>query len=254
MALIKHFKNQLERQPVFGIFSKTIDSSFVEVAGLSGLDFIILDMEHGSATLETIHHHVRAALIGNTVPIVRVKSVDSYAIGSALDSGALGVQVPNISTAEQAKEAIFAARFYPQGMRGVCRFVRAAEFGNMAKQTYFDKANQALLVLQVEGMEGIANLDSILELDGFDVLFVGPYDLSQSIGRPGEVDHPEVLQLISEIADKAKKKGKVLGAFSDLKERNSALVDEGFHYIAYSVDVNIFSQAITQFIREARGA
>ena len=95
----------------YGVFSKTTDSAFVEAAGIAGLDFIILDMEHGPATLETMHHHVRAAKMTKMLSIIRVKGVDVHAIGSALDTGADGVQVPNISTAAQAVEAIKAVLY-----------------------------------------------------------------------------------------------------------------------------------------------
>ena len=227
-----------------GIFSKTLDSAFVEAAGLAGLDFIILDTEHGPASLETLHNHVRAARITAMHPIVRVKGIEVHAIGSALDTGAAGVQVPNINSADQAREAVHAARFHPVGSRGVCRFVRAANFGNQDKASYFQEANQAVVILQVEGLEGVKHLDAILDVPGFDVLFVGPYDLSQSVGKPGEVDAPEVVALMREIAEKAKAKDVLLGAFCDTPENAKLLIDEGFSYIAYSVDVNIFLEAI----------
>ena len=162
--LIKTFRAKLKEHACFGIFSKTTDSNFVEAAGFSGLDFIILDMEHGPASLEIAHNHVRASLVNEMLPIIRTKGADPHSIGSALDTGALGVQVPNISNASQAKEAIDAARFYPEGMRGVCRYVKAANFGSMDKHLYFKQANQSLLILQVEGVEGIKNLDEILSL------------------------------------------------------------------------------------------
>ena len=243
------FKAKLTEQACFGIFSKTTDSNMVEAAGYAGLDFIILDMEHGPATLEIMQNHVRAALVSNMFPIIRTKGVDTHAIGSALDTGALGVQVPNVSNAAQAREAVNAARFYPKGMRGVCRFVKAANFGSLDKQVYFEQANQSLLILQVEGVEGIKNLDEILSVEGFDILFIGPYDLSQSIGKPGQVDSPEVLDLMQKIAEKALKKGIVLGAFSDSLDRNKSLKQEGFNYIAYSVDVNIYLEACQSIIR-----
>ena len=104
-----------------GIFSKTLDSAVVEAAGHSGLDFIILDMEHGPSTLPIIHNHVRAARLTSMASIVRVRENSPHMIGAVLDSGADGVQVPNISTADQAREAVKAARFYPTGTRGVCR-------------------------------------------------------------------------------------------------------------------------------------
>ena len=240
MALL----DKLKVTAAIGIFSKTTDSAFVEAAGIGGLDFIILDTEHGPASLETLHQHVRAARLTSMEAIVRVKGVEAHAIGSALDTGAAGVQVPNISNAAQAKAAVEAARFYPKGSRGVCRFVRAAHYGSQEKSHYFQEANKSIVVLQVEGLEGVNNLDAILEVPGFDVLFVGPYDLSQSVGKPGEVDAPEVIALMREIAGKAKAKGVLLGAFCDTPINAKLLRNEGFSYIAYSVDVNIFLEAI----------
>lgn len=239
----------MDKRLAIGTFSKTLDSAFIEAAGLAGLDFIILDQEHGPANLETLHHHVRAAGLTKMQPIIRVKGAEAHAIGSALDTGAVGVQVPNISNAEQAKAAINAARFYPQGSRGVCRFVRAAAFGNQDKASYFQEANEALVILQVEGLEGVNNLDAILEVPGFDVLFVGPYDLSQSAGKPGKVDAPEVIALIQQIAEKAQAKGVYLGAFCDTPEDAERLQKEGFTYLAYSVDIAIYLQSLKSMKR-----
>lgn len=235
--------------PAIGIFSKALDSGFVEAAGLGGLDFIILDNEHGHSSLETIHNHVRAARLTMAAPIIRVKGVDAHAIGGALDSGAAGIQVPNIATAEQAQQAVQAARFYPLGSRGVCRFVRAAKHGSQDKAEYFAEANEAVVILQVEGLEGIANLDAILDVPGYDVLFVGPYDLSQSAGKPGEVNAPEVLALIRKISDAAAAKDKALGIFCDTPEALARYRSEGVNYIAYSVDIGIFHDAIAQLVK-----
>ena len=237
------FKNRLREQACLGVFSKTLDSAFVEATGLAGLDFIVLDTEHGPASLETLHHHVRGARAGGLASIIRVKGSDPHAIGAALDTGAVGVQVPNINTPDQARVAVEGARFHPLGQRGVCRFVRAANFGSEDKREYFRGANEKLLVLQVEGTEGVRNLDAILAEEGFDVLFVGPYDLSQSVGRPGEVDCPEVLELIAQIAEKARVKGIILGAFCDTLESARRLQSMGFHYLTYGVDINLYLEA-----------
>lgn len=239
---------KMKEASALGIFSKTTDSAFVEAAGYAGLDFIILDMEHGPISLEHLHNHVRAAEISNMASIVRVPQVDANAIGSALDAGASGVQIPNINNAQQARDAVNAARFYPKGGRGVCRFVRAAHYGTQDKSQYFQQANSKMVILQVEGVEGVENLDEILAVEGFDILFVGPYDLSQSVGKPGEVNAPEVLSLIGDIAANANEKSILLGAFCDTPENAKTLRDAGFSYIAYSVDVNIFAEAIKQLI------
>lgn len=244
------FLEKMKNQPVLGVFSKTTDSAFVEAAGIAGLDFIILDCEHGPITSETLHNHVRAAKLTNINSIVRVKNLDTHAIAAALDTGAIGVQVPNINTAQQAKEAVEAARFHPLGNRGVCRFVRAASFGTQDKSEYFSNANQSVVILQVEGLEGVNNLDAILDIPGFDILFIGPYDLSQSVGKPGEVSSIEVLALMRDIAKKARAKNIILGTFCDTLENSKLLQKEGFTYIAYSVDVNIYIQALKNLIRE----
>lgn len=228
---------------MIGIFSKTTDSNFIEALGHSGMDFVILDQEHGPIHDETLHNHVRAAKTGGMLSVVRVRGVNANAIGSALDAGADGVQVPNISTAEEARKAVDSARFHPQGNRGMCRFVNAAAFGSTPKEEYFLQANKKLLVLQVEGEKGISNLDEILEVEGFDILFIGPYDLSQSLGIPGQIDHPEMQKTMGEMARKVKKKGMRLGSFADSMDIARELKRTGFDYLSYSVDVNIFLEA-----------
>lgn len=252
-ASLVRFKQKLKDSCCLGIFSKTTDSAFVEAAGLAGLDFIILDTEHGQSSWETLHHHVRAASLTEMAPIIRVKGADAHSISCALDAGAAGVQVPNVKTPEEAKLAVNAARFHPAGSRGVCRYVRAARFGTEEKEAYFRGANEALVILQVEGLEGVKNLDAILNVEGFDVLFIGPYDLSQSAGKPGMIESPEVLALMKEISNKARARGLVLGAFSDDKNRTASMRREGFSYIAQSVDVNIFASACASLMEDHRG-
>lgn len=233
---------------MIGIFSKTIDSSFIEAAGMAGLDFIILDQEHGLVSREQLYNHVRAAKGTKMKSIVRVAELNSNLIGSALDAGADGVQVPNISTSEEAKKAIESARFFPHGVRGVCRFVKSASYGDMDRNNYFQSENNKLLILQVEGIEGIKNIDSILDLKGFDILFIGPYDLSQSLGIPGQINHPILLKEIQNIAEKALEKGKKLGAFTDTVEGVKLMKSYGVDYLAYSVDVNIYLESCKKIL------
>lgn len=240
----RSLRSRLQAKTCTGIFSKALDSAFVEAAGHAQLDFIILDTEHGPAGWETIQNHIRAARLTNMAPLVRVRGLDSHAIGAALDAGAAGVQVPSITTATQAEEAVDAARFHPSGQRGVCRFVRAAGYGAMGKAAYFKTENEKLLILQVEGLEGVENIDAILAVPGFDVLFVGPYDLSQSAGRPGDVEAPEVRELIDQIAIATVNAGKTLGIFCDTLDALSRYRDMGVSYLAYSVDISLFREAL----------
>ena len=143
---------------------------------------------------------------------------------------------------------VSAARFHPIGERGVCRFVRAAAYSSTAAEQYFINANQSLLIIQLEGKEAIDNLDNMLGVEGIDILFIGPYDLSQSLGHPGDTDHPEVIGIMRKIVEKARAKGKMLGTFTDTFESAKKWKDAGIQYLSYSVDVGIFTDACKNLV------
>lgn len=234
--------------PSIGIFAKTLDPAFIEVAGRSGLDFVIIDMEHGPIDFARVHDHVRALALTSARSFIRVPRLDAAMIGSALDSGADGVLVPNIKNAGQARAAVHAARFHPEGGRGVCRYVRAASFGKTAGADYFEGANEAILVCQIEGREAVDQLDEILDVEGIDILFIGPYDLSQSLGCPGEVGSRKVLELVAEIATRAKERDIQTGAFSDDPKLTQTLLECGVSMMACSVDVDVFRSGLASLI------
>ncbi|MEM6678013.1 MAG: aldolase/citrate lyase family protein [Pseudomonadota bacterium] len=227
-----------------GIFCKTTDSAMIEAAALAGLDFVILDREHGPSDWHQVQQHIRAARLGGAMPIVRVSALDHHAIGMAYDLGAEGVQVPNIATPDQARRAVEAARFHPIGARGICRFVAAAGYGSVDKAEYFARENRKTLILQVEGAEGVARIDEILAVEGVDVLFIGPYDLSQSVGTPGEITSPAVLEAISRISSAARARNRALGIFCDTPALLAEARRQAVAYVAYSVDVSIFRDAV----------
>jgi 4-hydroxy-2-oxoheptanedioate aldolase len=197
---VRRFREKLAAGPVLGPFSKTRDPAFIEIMGYAGFDFVILDLEHGPNSVETAENLVRAAQIADILPVVRVKEGYLPLIGEVLDIGSGAVQVPQITTAQDARLIVETAKFHPGGMRGVCRYVRAARYSSKDQQQYFQDANECLVILQLEGKEALANLDSIMLVEGVDILFVGPYDLSQSLGVPGQVQHPTVEKQIREIA------------------------------------------------------
>ncbi len=228
---------------VYGPFMKTADPMFVEAAGLAGFDFVILDTEHGPVEIENQQNNIRAAEARNLVPIIRLKDKAENTIGRALDIGAYGIQVPQITTAQEANDVVKYAKFYPYGMRGVCRFVRAADYSAMDRYEYFKSTKDILIILQLEGIDAIKNIDEILEVEGIDILFIGPYDLSQSLGLPGQVNNPKVVEAMRKIVDKAKNAGKVIGCFVDTLDDLSMWRDLGLQYLSYSVDVGIFMDA-----------
>ncbi|AXJ01697.1 4-hydroxy-2-oxoheptanedioate aldolase [Cyclonatronum proteinivorum] len=241
---IAEFKAKLQADGVFGCFSKTTDSSVIEAIGLSGSDYIIVDMEHGPVTTETLKGHMMALNASEMAGIVRVPSWESPLLEKALDLGAHGVQVSSVTSAEQAKKVIRRMKFYPDGERGVCRFVRAADYAEKDKASYFKEANHSLVILQLEGAEAIRNLASILEVKGIDVLFIGPYDLSQSLGVPGQIQHEKVMQAMRKIVAEASAKGVFTGIFCDQPDQASYWKSLGVKYISYSVDIHLLADTV----------
>jgi 4-hydroxy-2-oxoheptanedioate aldolase len=246
-------KDKLKRgEPVYGPFMKTGDAAFVECAGHAGFDFVILDMEHGPVDFFHLQDLIRGAEAAGILPIVRTCDSLETAIGKALDLGAKGVQVPQIQSVEEAKEVVRAAKYFPKGERGVCRFVRAAAYSSTPRNEYFEQANEALVILQVEGKQVLNHLDDILHVEGLDILFIGPYDLSQSLGLPGQVSHPNVIAAIRQISEQAKQAGVITGVFCDTPEAAVLWREAGIQYLSYSVDVGLFTDACTRIVKQLK--
>jgi 4-hydroxy-2-oxoheptanedioate aldolase len=251
MKMLQEFKQRLSRgEALYGPFMKSQDAAFVEVAGHAGFDFVILDMEHAPFTYANLQNLVMAAQLSGTVPIVRAQNSNDIFISKALDIGAMAVQVPHITNADEARACIAAAKFHPAGQRGMDPFVRASAYSSVPREKYFSQANETMVILQLEGKEAIGNLDEILEVEGYDILFIGPYDLSQSMGVPGQVSHPSVVGHMESIVQRAKEKGMVVGTFTDTLESVRMWRDAGIQYISYGVDVALFSDACKNLLEQ----
>jgi len=236
--------------PVIGSFVKITDPAIVEIMGKAGMDFAIIDMEHGPINVQTAQNLIRAAEVSGISPIIRVGKNDPVEILRSLDIGAEGVEVPQIGDAEDAKVMVSAARYHPEGDRGVCRYVRAAGYSSMERHQYFQMANErTITIAHLEGVRAIQNLDEIMAVKGLDILFIGPYDLSQSVGVPGEVSHPLVIKQMETVIASAKKAGKLLGTFADDIAAAKRWIDAGVMYMAISVDVGIFYNACKEIVK-----
>jgi 4-hydroxy-2-oxoheptanedioate aldolase len=251
ITLLNKFKAKLKAgKPVYGPFIETIDPAFIEVSGYSGFDFVIIDMEHGPAGLSQVQNLISAAVLTNVIPIVRTSNATDTAIHQPLDLGALGVQIPQVSTSQMVKDCVKSARFFPEGERGLCRFVRAAEYSALPRDEYFKKANEGLVIIQLEGKEVLDDLDNILKVEGVDIFFIGPYDLSQSLGVPGQVTHPKVIETINGIVKRALSLGVVVGSFADTLQAAAMWKKAGIQYISYSHDVGIYTDACSRLLKD----
>ena len=124
----------------------------------------------------------------------------------------------------------------------MCRFVRASRYSTMDRFEYFRQANTAIVILQVEGSAGLEALPEILDVPGVDVLFIGPYDLSQNLGRPGQIDHPDVESMMNQIVSRCAERGVAVGTFVDTAENAAKWRERGVRYIAYGVDVGLIAE------------
>ncbi len=246
------WRSRLESGDVLmGVFCKTTAPEFIEVIGHAGFDFCILDMEHGPIHLETLQNLVRAAEVSGVMPIVRTRDCSAESVSQPLDLGAAGVQVPQMSSKADAEAVVDAAKFAPLGHRGVCRFVRAAQYSALDRAAYFKAANQALVILQLEST-CLGEYEKIADVPGVDILFIGPYDLSQALGIPGQIEDPRVLEKMQEIITVAKRKGKTIGVFADSLTQAQRWIAAGVQYIAYSVDVGLFYNACRETVTALR--
>ena len=242
MNQIALFKEKLKKSHTLGMFMKSTDPSFVEVAGFSGFDFVILDLEHGYSSYETLTNLVRASIVSNTIPIVRISEISEDYIKKVLDLGAYGLQVPKVTSKKDVEKIIELSKFYPLGERGLCRFVRGSNFTQLNKNEYITQANQNLIIIQLEGKKAVENIDEILEVGNVDVIFIGPYDLSQSLGVPGDIFNEKVISEMKKIIQKCQEKDIIVGTFVDNEKGFKMWREVGVQYLAYSVDVGLFAE------------
>ena len=201
-------------KPVFGCMITFHAPPIVEMLGYMGFDWVLIDNEHGSITVDTSEDMIRAAELTGVAPIVRPVANRPEVIAPFLDRGAWGVQVPHVNTREEAEAAVAACKYFPEGQRGSFSRGRPAEYGigGTSTQDYFAKANaETLVCLMLEEVVAIDNLDEIVKTKGVDVLFIGSGDLSQSMGYPGQQAHPEVLAVMEKGVKRIREAGVVAG-------------------------------------------
>ncbi len=240
-------------EPFLAFFSIIPAVELAELAALAGFDGIILDTEHGSYGSEALPPLILAARAAGIYPIVRVRSNDASLIGAALDAGAAGVLVPQIGSVEEARSAVRAARFAPQGMRGANPWVRAGGFG--CTERWFETANDEVAVLlMIEGGGGLAALDAILALPDLDGLFLGPVDLSHALGVPGQIGHRMVRAAIGDAIDRASRAGVATGVFAPTKIEARTWLDCGARFVGFGVDTAHIVRALGELAQDIRSA
>jgi 2-keto-3-deoxy-L-rhamnonate aldolase RhmA len=246
-------KRVLAREWLGGTFLNLGSAMTVEVAGLAGFDWLLIDHEHGPGGEDTMLHQLHAASATPAFPVVRIANNDAPRFKRALDMGAFGVMVPWVSTAAEARAAVSAMRYPPHGIRGVAKFNRAAGFGGDFEEYYTHSHERLVTVIQIETVEAIKNIDEIAAVDGADVLFVGPTDLSYNMGIRDQLEAPQFVDALRKVSDAAKKHGKAAG----ILVHNNALVpkvrDLGYTFVALGSDGGAVRAGLLGFVAALKG-
>lgn len=223
--------------------------SLINVIAASGMDFVIIDMEHGPHSFENAENMIRAAEVENCTPIIRVSKNDESLILNALDIGAHGVIIPHIESKEDAEKAISYAKYHPMGQRGFSPFTRAGKYSllNVKDHSNLQNAN-TMIILLLEGKEGLSNLDDILSIEDIknkvDLIYIGAYDLSQAVGYPGQVDHPLVREEMEKCIKKIKAKNIAVGGYvAKDKDDMKWMCELGMQFITLLPDCTVIYHA-----------
>jgi 2-keto-3-deoxy-L-rhamnonate aldolase RhmA len=222
----------------------------------AGFEFIYIEMEHGSFSMESVADIMVAARGAHIVPLVGPSTIEAYMISRALDAGAMGVIVPHVETREEVELTVQATKYPPLGERGLATRGGHLDYRKgYTAQDIIQKINQeTLIVLKVESGQAIDRLEELIAVPGVDAAFVGPGDLSMSLGYPGQASHPTVVEYIEKVIEVCKGQegvfpGLHVGSIASAK----AWIDKGMKLLAYSTEVGILEDSATQIMTDVGG-
>ena len=233
-------------EPMYGAFLSTGSTVSAEVVGSAGFDFVVIDLEHGMGSEAALLPQLQAIEHTPALACVRVESHERQRAHRVLDLGARGVMFPRVDTAGQARACLAAMRYPPAGVRGVAMLVRASDFGRRFLD-YRDSAEESLLaILQIETAEAVANAGEIAAVDGAGVLFIGPMDLSTSLGVFRDYQHPRFLEALDKVTSAAARHSRALGILAGSPEEAVRYRAMGFTFLMCGTDVSFLRNAAQQ--------
>ncbi len=211
----------------------------------AGAEFVVYDMEHTGWSIETIRDLIATTRAANTVPMVRVPATQYHLLSGPLDAGAMGLMVPMVETAEQAALIARSAKYPPEGVRGCAFGIAHDDYSGGDVMAKMVSANaEGLLIAQIETVKGLENVEAIAATPGIDVLWIGHFDLTASMGIPAQFEHPEYLAAVARVLAACDAHGKTAGIMAGDVETGQRLLKQGFRIMAYSGDLWILGQAM----------
>lgn len=248
-------KIKQKQQPV-GTFLSFGNADYAECLGLSGLDYFIVDTEHGTKEPESVVDLLRAGELQHCTPLVRIKDSSRAAILKMLDIGAHGLIIPNVTSLEEAQRIVEYGKYAPLGLRGI-NLPRSASYGAPSAMTsmldYTQNSNQeTLLIPQCETLGCLENIEKITALSGINAIFVGPFDLSQAMGMTAEFERPEFIQALERILAACQQNNVPTIIFAATAEAAKTYLNMGFDSVTVSMDALIFTAAYTRLVEQVR--
>lgn len=248
---MKKLKTELqEKQVTIGSWITLAHPAIAEIMAKAGFDWLAVDLEHSVITIREAEEQIRIIDLCGVVPLVRLSANDSIQIKRVMDAGAHGVIVPMVNSVAEAEQAVAAVCYPPMGRRGV-GLARAQGYGSSFDK-YLDWVNKdTVVIVQVEHIDAVNNLEAILAVKGVDGFIVGPYDLSGSLGVPGQFDHPLMKEAMQRIETVGTASGKATGIHviepkpDELKNR----IAQGYLFVAYSLDIRMLDCACRQGLK-----
>jgi len=211
----------------------------------AGAEFVVYDMEHTGWSIETIRGLIATTRAANTVPMVRVPATQYHLLSGPLDVGALGLMVPMVETAEQAALIARSAKYPPEGVRGCAFGIAHDDYSGGDVMAKMVSANaEGLLIAQIETVKGLQNVEAIAATPGIDVLWIGHFDLTASMGIPAQFEHPAYLAAVARVLAACDAHGKTAGIMAGDVATGQGLLKQGFRIMAYSGDLWILGQAM----------
>lgn len=251
MNPFRHLLKAAGAHPPVGTWIMSASPLVAEATGHAGFDWAVLDMEHSPVDLMEVVQMLQALSATKMIPIVRVAWNDAVLVKRVLDAGATTVMFPFVQNADEATRAVAATRYPPQGVRGMAGMSRASRFGTVPN--YVTSANKAMgVIVQLESVQAIQQLEAIAAVDGVDGLFIGPADLSASMGHVGQLTHPAVMDLMSQAVMRCKALGKPVGTIGGDPESVAQYRAAGFDFVAVGSDLGLFMQGARSAIAALR--
>ena len=219
------------------------------------IDFVIIDTEHSAFTSANVADMVAWLKATDIAPFVRIPQIQYHFIARTLDAGALGIMVPNVKSGAEAKSVVNASKYAPIGDRGVGLSAAHTDFKKVVPHEYMAYSNRnTTLICQIESKEGLGNIEDIATTPGIDVLWVGHFDLSQSLGIPGQFEHEKFLRAIQHVADIAKKHGLGAGIQPNSIGDANTWMNMGFNVISYGNDHLVYMNALKNAVDKLRSS